>query len=260
MNDMPDASNPWRVAVTVAETNMDSSMKVAWQIDRFLKEIESKHPNVKGLIEYRVDSWKRNNADLENFLLEAPERGTILTIRHWSEAGPNGGVEPGKPSFLGTEGERLKLYQEAIKTGRVNYIDIEGRLIGNFIEMHIPQTVTPIISYHDFEGQTSDSGKLELKYNELIASAKTAFPNTRVIPKIVVNLKDEECNSKLFELMLAHRGEIIAVGMGKHAFETRVKGPNMGSFLTYTYFTNECAPGQPSLNELIRTWEERKYI
>ena len=59
-------------------------------------------------------------------------------------------------------------------------------------------------------------------------------------------------NRHIFEALSRKWGRpVIATGMGDLGQITRIAGPSRGSFLSYAFSSNESAPGQISLQEML---------
>lgn len=258
MNFAPTENNIWKVAVTLMDDNLGSLMESAWNADATFKVLEKDCPHVRWVLEYRIDQLKRPKADLQNFFSEVPRRENILTIRGWPQAGPLRGTAPGMPGFVGNEEQRRRLYQEAIDTGLVGAIDIEGDLLNYFNELRVPRGVTLIPSLHVFSAALPF---IELKrhYIKMHKMAEMYLPTQEIIPKIDSKVENEAQLNEMLSFMGEHRGKVVAVGMGDNDFsyETRVQGPHSGSCWTYAFYTKPSAPGQIGVNRLIQSWNGR---
>jgi 3-dehydroquinate dehydratase/shikimate dehydrogenase len=176
-------------------------------------------------------------------LLRARPGPFIITFRP-SEQGGHRQLDEGARTDFWTRRLPPLLEDEAT---RPDFVDLELDFFTQRSAQltRMSQSVTLIISHHDFEHVPAD---LETLYERM-----TAVPGS--IPKLAVRASEiTDCIPILRLLERARRDgrEVIAVAMGEAGLLTRVLAPALGSFLTYGSLDEEhaTAPGQVTAREL----------
>lgn len=165
------------------------------------------------LVELRLDiiqDW--NIEQLKNLRKDFPI-GMIFTLRPVSQGG----------MFSGPEEERLKLIE---KLSEINpeYMDLEYSIpvqnVRKLKEQH--PRITFILSFHDFEKMPPLDPVLEMM---------------RKIPadlyKISVTLHSSSEALILLDFMKSHSAGVLAMGMGRFGYITRILSPLFGGKLVY---------------------------
>jgi 3-dehydroquinate dehydratase-1 len=154
----------------------------------------------------------------------------ILTIRAAYEGG----------KWTGPEDERLKIFEKALR--EVSALDVE--LQSGFIltlSHHRPQV---IVSYHNF----AETPKL----HALRSRAHLAFMQGADVVKIATMVNSPDDLAVLQQLLAEEwEGPLCVLGMGELGVKTRYEFLRRGSCLTYGYFEEPTAPGQPSAAALM---------
>ncbi len=180
------------------------------------------------LCELRLDYLK--SPDVARLLSSRP-LPVIATARPAWEGG----------RFEGTEADRVGLLEDACLNG-AEYVDLEFRAYKDISR----RQAKLILSYHDFEGTPADletvAGKMKLLEPFLV--------------KIACRARGGADLARLAALQksLGVPGAVIA--MGDYGEPLRVLPPRYGGFLAYAAVRAgaETAPGQPTLEDLVRRW------
>jgi 3-dehydroquinate dehydratase-1 len=102
-----------------------------------------------------------------------------------------------------------------------------------------------LVSEHDFETTPDTAG--------LAAIVDRAMAQGAQIVKVVTTANSEEDAWRLLEFAKACATPIVAFAMGAAGTFSRVKACDYGSLFTYGYITRAVAPGQLSVEELLKS-------
>ncbi len=211
-----------KIAVPMSDENFGENLKIC-------KE--------KGadIIELRVDLFKNRDADYIKERIEEIKRGgleVLLTIRSEKEGGRH--VE-----------NRVELFEKL--SPLCDYTDIElssTDLIGfvrNIVKNHDKKL---IISHHDFNGTPPGWIIVEILREMYRWGADIA--KIAVTPKSWGDVSRFLCFSRRVE------GKKILIAMGELGKLTRLAGPPFDSVITYSFVGKAVAPGQISLEDMVR--------
>jgi 3-dehydroquinate dehydratase-1 len=158
----------------------------------------------------------------------------ILTVRHKSEGG----------KWNRPEGERLKLYAEAIKHLAAVDVEFKSSIAPAVAKLARLNRKVCILSHHNFKGMTP--------LNE-IRSVVAGAGKIGSIVKIVTLIESRRSVSHLRDFVReGARVPLCVMGMGYWGESTRVSFPALGSCLTYGYLDVPAAPGQPFAPNLVK--------
>ncbi|MDY6780201.1 MAG: type I 3-dehydroquinate dehydratase [Halobacteria archaeon] len=153
--------------------------------------------------------------------------------------------------FDGDEQERFDLLIEAVDHADAADVELtaseEHRQ--RAIERANQQDVTVVVSYHDFDG-TPPNPEMRRKLESSFSEGDLA--------KLAVTPRDRGDVLRLLETTLGcHEDgiELCTISMGSLGSHTRVVAPFYGSRLTYATLDDSTAPGQMSVEEVIRSLE-----
>ena len=210
------------IAVPLADKNFEENL-------RLCKE--------KGadIIELRVDLFENRDPQ---FVLECVERvqreglKTILTVRSQREGGSQ--VE-----------NRLEIFRKVAPYS--DYTDIE--LSSQDIISQVRDIVKTagkklIISYHNFELTPAN-----WILREVFREARRWDAD---IVKISVKANSYQDTARLLCLGKEEEGEKILIAMGEYGKVSRVAGFAFGSVISYAFIGSAVAPGQLSLEEMVK--------
>ncbi len=180
------------------------------------------------IAELRID-FSADAADWLEEVLEHKSLPVIVTDRTKAE----GGASPR------TDRERIALLQQAALAG-AEYVDCEYSCIQHLGDL--PETVTLISSFHDFDTFPPD---LEEKMLEMDSGRGD-------IVKVAVQALDICDNFRLFDTMEKISKPVIGICMGSMGEISRILGRKYGNVLTYGSPDGEegTAPGQVSVSAL----------
>lgn len=196
------------------------------------------------ILELRADFLKDMNASTLKTLIAAAKLPMIITIRIPEEGG----------QWQGTEKDRVKYLLQAAKYG-ADFIDIELAKADKEMISELKKTETKIIlSHHDFK-KTPPLKDLKSIHNQMLKMGAD-------IGKVVTMIKLKKDRDTIYELIKGSpKNKIIAIGMGALGTETRVKGLEIGSYLTFASLTKAqaSAPGQLTLKEMREIFPCRHF-
>jgi 3-dehydroquinate dehydratase/shikimate dehydrogenase len=179
----------------------------------------------------------------------------IVTVRSSGEGGGWDGDEADRISFL-----------EAVCTSEhpPKYIDVELASVdrsANLRQKVLLCVAHPgqvreglpglILSAHDFLGRPPDLTRRTASMWEDPACA---------VAKVAWRARSVRDVTEAVELLAVRPKPTSAICMGEFGLMTRVLAPKFGAFLTYAHVDGDAAtaPGQPSVRELVGTWNMRK--
>lgn len=141
-----------------------------------------------------------------------------------------------------TAGKRIDLFNAIMP--HVDAIDIE---LGTDISARVRSLAhgkTIIVSEHDFE-KTPDTAGLQKVVTQSLREGAT-------IIKIATMAHSRTDVVRLLEFTRACNEPVVTIAMGAVGSISRVIAPLFGSLLTYGYLEKAVAPGQLSVDELVR--------
>lgn len=195
-----------------------------------IKEAKEKGADI---VELRVDQFSNTSVDyVKDKLLEVKERGlkTILTVRIPEEGGRE--VKNREEIFEKlaplSDYTDIELSQRSLLVKLHNLLDGKGRLI---------------ISYHNFEVTPP---------NWIIREVLREGYRFGGIPKIAVKANSYEDVARLLCISRQVEGEKIVIAMGDYGKVSRIAGYIFGSVITYASLGKSFAPGQISLEEMVK--------
>ena len=208
------------------------------------------------MIEYRVDQYFHTQDDTPEILrlVEESPLPCIVTCRPTWEGG----------HYEGSEEDRLALFQALGSSAHPpRYIDVELKALTRTTtaRQEIQATVDfpdptrdvysrLLLSTHDFQGRPAD-----LTRRLLAIQAEPAAS----VSKIAFRARSLRDNLELFDILTERTCPTIALGMGEFGLMSRVLAPKFGGFLTFASLRDESttAPGQPTLDDLLKTYRFR---
>jgi 3-dehydroquinate dehydratase I len=143
---------------------------------------------------------------------------------------------------------RLDVFRALMPFADAVDIEIDASINRQVIAHALGKTV--IVSEHDFK-KTPDVEHLRA----MVDKAETLGAD---IVKIATMAKNQHDVARLMTFASACTGNIVAFAMGEYGTISRVLAPVFGSLFTYGYVTRRMAPGQLSVETLIR--ELRLYF
>ena len=195
-----------------------------------IKEAKEKGADI---VELRVDQFSNTSVDyVKDKLLEVKERGlkTILTVRIPEEGGRE--VKNREEIFEKlaplSDYTDIELSRRSLLVKLHNLLDGKGRLI---------------ISYHNFEVTPP---------NWIIREVLREGYRFGGIPKIAVKANSYEDVARLLCISRQVEGEKIVIAMGDYGKVSRIAGYIFGSVITYASLGKSFAPGQISLEEMVK--------
>lgn len=225
------------------------------------------------LVEWRVDSI------FEGFDDQTRGEQVIACLKHLVDQSPlpcivtcrTGGTSGEGGDYEGTENDRIELLRRLLmdsgKSGGVGnpprYIDIEwssfsrSKTVSQPIKEVIHQAsqsrdlkTSLILSTHDFTGRPSDLLRRVVAMND---------ETTASVVKVAYRARSLHDSLELLSLPAQLAKPTIALGMGEFGVMSRILAPKFGAFLTFAALRQETAsaPGQPTLDELIKHYRVR---
>ncbi len=152
--------------------------------------------------------------------------------------------------WAGNEARRIERLLQAIELG-ADMVDIEFRTknLENIVPL-VKKRVKCILSFHDMEKTPPFEEMKEIVKRQIKAGAN--------ICKVVTTAKEFEDNLAVLQLIAEFpENKMVAFAMGQAGQISRVLCPLVGSDFTYASIEKgkESAPGQMTVQELIRTYE-----
>lgn len=208
---------------------MDEALRY---MERVTQIAEKKEFPVDYIVELRLDYLQR--PDVKR-LLYGSSLPKIATNRVKHEGG----------LFKGSEEERFSYLQEAVGLG-VEYVDVE---FDYFRLLQRGQTTKLIVSHHN---QRETPANLQEIYRRMVYKKAD-------IVKIATTANSQQDSLRMLQLIELARSEgvdIIGLCMGVEGIVTRIRGPQLGAYLTFAPLEKgkESAPGQITVDELLKAW------
>lgn len=209
------------------------------------------------VVEYRVDELFSGLDDLPAVqrLVEGSPLPCIVTCRPTWEGG----------HYDGDEDERVAMFEQlGACDAPPRYLDAElaaylhsanKRMKVDLAVDHPAQQralrTRLILSSHDFSGRPADLTRRVLRMQAEPAAS---------VCKVAFRARSLRDNLELFDLMAESNKPMIALGMGEFGLMSRILAPKFGGFLTFASLRDEqtTAPGQPSLDDLLRLYRFRR--
>jgi 3-dehydroquinate dehydratase-1 len=191
------------------------------------------------LVELRADLLNPFSIEsIENSLNLISDYGffSIFTVRPDWEGG----------GFLGTDDERMDIFNRFIRHPAVGAVDIEFRsgIRDDVVKLSRSLNKPSIVSYHDFNGMP-DNEEIEG------IAAKMVETEADIVKLAFFGVKPSDA-ARLSCLMVKLKFNKVFMLMGRYGRMTRVSGFDFGSLLTYTFLGSKTAPGQISAVDLIK--------
>ncbi|VAX38944.1 Shikimate 5-dehydrogenase I alpha [hydrothermal vent metagenome] len=208
------------------------------------------------LVEYRVDHYFRTQDETPELLrlVEESPLPCIVTCRPTWEGG----------HYEGAEEDRLALFQALGSSDHPpRYLDVELQALAKsptarraiHAAVEHPESARDIhtrliLSTHDFQGRPADLTRRLLAMHQEPAAS---------ICKVAFRARSLRDNLELFDMLAERMCPTIALGMGEFGLMSRVLAPKFGGFLTFASLRDESAtaPGQPTLDDLLKTYRFR---
>lgn len=205
-------------------------------------------------VELRIDYWDflKDVSEVIEVIAQLrrmfPETPFILTCRDHREGG-----------FKEVDLElKRRIYEESIKEGLVDFIDLELALGQDYIDSIRAKKGSTflILSYHEFSKVLSE--------DEIFAKfAQEAFCGADVIKVAIMPKSHDDLIALLNATLRARRAfpgvPIISMAMGEVGVLSRIVGFAWGSDLSFAMFSEASAPGQVSasvLSNLFKVFED----
>jgi 3-dehydroquinate dehydratase I len=186
------------------------------------------------IVELRLDLIGGEFSKLET------ELPLLLTIRSKTEGG----------QWTGSEEQRLTMYRQFLPHVAAVDVELNSPIAQEVCRLAQQMGKVSIVSFHDFKA-TPPLKEL----NQIVERGQQIGSIVKI-----VTLANEEADVQTLHSLLqssmfnVQRSKFSAplcvMGMGKHAAQTRVEFPKLGSCLTYGYLDKALAPGQTSAAEL----------
>lgn len=215
--------------------------------EQILEECEIVFESGAELVEWRVDFFE-HALHIETVLETLPKvksrlnRLPILFSFRTEEEG-------GEKSI--STMEYLALKKAVIKTGMVQFIDIElfrdEKVVLELVATAKEHHVQTVVSNHDFIRTPSRT--------DMLSVLKKAIEIGADIPKLAVMPESEEDVLRVMDVNLQLKREnpnqpMIMIAMGKLGVLTRMSGELFGSAITFAAAKQASAPGQLSVHQL----------
>ena len=224
-------------------------------IDEMKRDMDMAIEQEANILELRFDALNRAEQTAKNLqaLIQYQDiLDVYYTNRHISQAGP----DP-RFGFKGSEEERAELLGVAVDSN-VRAADIEA---GHELDCNLRNSLY-ILSCHDF-AKTPPYEELNRIYRSMFRDSRGKEPD---IIKIATTANcDDDCENMLNLIKSRYDApkyswpEFIGLCMGKAGVKTRIKGPVLGSYLTFACLEGKpAAPGQITIRELRKAWESRR--
>lgn len=211
---------------------------VGSNLQEFLTNLKESQ-KIVDLVELRVDYIRNLKIEDLKIIRKILYKRGIFTCRKKEEGG----------QFLGEERQRLAIIKKGLMLN-FDFVDIELSTLENEeIDNFSNKKTSLIVSYHNFS-----ETPFEWELRKLI----WYMEKFGEIVKIATLVKEDYDNLKLFRLMLNKKADDkrIIIGMGKKGKITRILGPILGSFITYSSSLKEkTAPGQIEYFQLKKIYE-----
>lgn len=196
------------------------------------------------IVEVRLDHLKSFEArpDIEKLIKDCP-LPTLFTYRPIWEGG----------EYDGDENSRFNALQLAMELG-ADHIDIELKAAYEFKKFtggNKPEKCKVIVSSHNYEYTPSIE-----ELGNLVARIQAAGAD---IVKFATTAQDITDVARVFQISVHSQVPIIAMVMGERGIMSRLLCPKFGGYLTFGTLEEGkvSAPGQPTIDELIRLYNFR---
>lgn len=190
-------------------------------LQEFLKNLK-KIQSVSDMIELRVDGIKGIKPEDVPFIKKTVIKPSVFTCRREDEGG----------KFSQSEKMRIQILNEAVRAC-FEYVDIElSTMEESALNLKRHKKTKLIISYHNFI-ETPDG----LFLKSLIKKMEQFHPD---IVKLATMVNNDYDNRTLFRLITdcSFDYDRIIIGMGEKGQISRIIGPLLGNYLTYSTTSN----------------------
>jgi len=204
------------------------------------------------MIEWRVDAFEAVGdlaavkTALNAVYRESRSLPLLFTCRDASEGGKQ----------VIAPGQRGRLYELAVASGKVDLVDIElssgTDMIAELVARCRSKGVKLVLSYHNFE-ETPDHDTLLQKLREA-ENAGGDIAKVAVMPREerdVLTLLMVACEARRQHLKIP----LVAISMGSLGAISRIAGGLFGSDITFASGIKASAPGQLPLDDLKKAWK-----
>jgi 3-dehydroquinate dehydratase-1 len=211
-----------KIAIPITDENFDEVL------------VKAKKANI---LEFRVDYFSNKDISFVSGLLKkAKENGfeTILTIRSEKEGGAY--VE-----------NRVEMFEKLMPLSDYTDIELSSTDIITYIsKLSKEYNKKLIVSYHNFE-MTPANFVIKETIREALRYGD--------IPKIALKANSYEDVARLMCSASDIKTPKILISMGEFGKISRIAGFIFGSFISYVYLEKPNAPGQLSLEEMLKLKE-----
>lgn len=145
----------------------------------------------------------------------------------------------------GNRNKRLSIFERIIPYIAAIDIEIDSDINRDVIDKAKGKII--IVSEHNFEKTPSDE-----KLSEIVETAKDMGAD---IIKIAAMANREEDVTRLLEFTKKRSESLVTISMGEIGKRSRVEALKYGSLFTYAFVNKKAAPGQISLDEMVREFK-----
>lgn len=194
-------------------------------------------------IELRTDCFiekfpEKNYVKWAKKIRDLTETKIIGTVR-WHKERQNS-------NFIIPDKKRIEIYSSISKYIDLFDVELNSRIVSSVCDIARKQKKQLILSYHNFNTTPSK------KY--LLSICKKAISKDADIVKIATAVNSEKDLFTLISILMEIKNKIPAVVIPmKVDFLQRLVPLAFGSLFTYVALSDKTAPGQPTLNEIIKT-------
>jgi 3-dehydroquinate dehydratase I len=198
-------------------------------------------PLAGDLVEVRLDKTGQPPDWLDRCrAIETRGKPVLLTIRLRREGG----------DWPNDDDARLKLYEAGLAVLSAVDVELASAICPAVTARARQMDKVCLVSHHDF-AKTPPLAELET----IVERAR----QNGAVAKVATMIRGDSDVETLRSLLARRGGQpLCVIGMGDEWKQTRVSFPKLGSCLTYGYLDQPTAPGQWSVNELIRQLRETK--
>jgi len=217
--------------ITIGTVELGTVPRVVAIIDRCMPINTVKGLQDKGasILEIRVDCFKEPFDEILNYIKEIKSTIGIPVIGTIRETESN-------------RENRLPLFEQIIPL--IDAVDIEIDTDINRAVISLAEGKTVIVSEHDYEKMPHIEG---LEY--IVDTAKSLGAD---IIKIAATAHSSEDVTRLLTFTESRSENIVSIAMGEAGTISRVAAPLFGSLFTYAFISNAVAPGQLSLEDMVK--------
>lgn len=196
------------------------------------------------LVELRIDQFRCFDMPFIQSKIRALKRegfSVIGTVRRKQEGGGSGLSEQ----------KRLEIFHAILPIVDAVDVELKSGICRDVLKQAKKLKKTGIVSFHDFRKTPS--------FRVLAAYLKEAKRFGADIFKVAAFAKQKRDVSTLLHFTVRFCGEhVIVISMGRLGAPSRVLFPQYGSLLSYGYGGKRTAPGQLSVQALVRVFAAKK--